>query len=481
MNSLTITSFNKHNMASDCGKSVVEYFGKGEGHECGYCKSKDTNFCYGMWGHMVNPSDYQDLIDRGWRRSGSYLYRPMLNVQCCPMYTIKCDAVNFKPSNSHKKVIKNFNRYINFDVRPKSSGMHTAADDEGRSDDDECDNSKKVDSSDLTASKVKLVPKQGEGEDINKPKCRKAKVIRAEKKKEKMMKRNEMGDNQTVTGRSKPTSSAKSLEQYLNDVVENPRHKLRVELVRSDSENKNQILDTSHSVYVKYQTAVHQSEPTEVSRRQFERFLVTSSLNKEESIKPGHPGFGSFHYRYWIDDKLVAVGVLDILPKCISSVYLFYDPDYSFLSLGTYAALKEIEFVRRLQAIDDGLSSYYMGFYIRSCPKMRYKGQFHPSFLLCPETFTWHPIEKCLPLLDSSKYCRFASSETVDREGASSNVDNVLVWCQGLRMRHADYIRHKPFSRKPSVKIDGNNPEKAKEYARLVGKTLSEKMFLVRV
>lgn len=69
----------------------------------------------------------------------------------------------------------------------------------------------------------------------------------------------------------------------------------------------------------------------------------------------------------------------------------------------------------------------------------------------------------------------------VDREGGSSNVDNVLIWCQGLRMRHADYVRHKPSSRKSSAKIDANNPEKAKEYSRLVGKTLSEKMLLVRV
>lgn len=37
------------------------------------------------------------------------------------------------------------------------------------------------------------------------------------------------------------------------------------------------------------------------------------------------------------------------------------------------SSLREIEFVRKLRAIDNDLSSYYMGFYIRSCPKMRYK------------------------------------------------------------------------------------------------------------
>ncbi|GBO41815.1 hypothetical protein AVEN_228590-1, partial [Araneus ventricosus] len=37
---------------------------------------------------------------------------------------------------------------------------------------------------------------------------------------------------------------------------------------------------------------------------------------------------------------------------------------------------------------------------------MRYKGHYVPSFLLCPETYTFQPIEKCKPLLDASKYSR---------------------------------------------------------------------------
>ena len=51
-------------------------------------------------------------------------------------------------------------------------------------------------------------------------------------------------------------------------------------------------------------------------------------------------GYGSFHQQYWLNGKLIAVGVIDILPKCVSSVYFFYDPDYNFLSLGTYGSLR---------------------------------------------------------------------------------------------------------------------------------------------
>lgn len=51
-------------------------------------------------------------------------------------------------------------------------------------------------------------------------------------------------------------------------------------------------------------------------------------------------GYGSFHFQYWLDDRLIAASVLDFLPYCISSVYFVYDIEYEFLSLGTYSALK---------------------------------------------------------------------------------------------------------------------------------------------
>lgn len=35
-----------------------------------------------------------------------------------------------------------------------------------------------------------------------------------------------------------------------------------------------------------------------------------------------------------MDGKLICVGVLDILPLCVSSVYLFYEPERSDLQLG---------------------------------------------------------------------------------------------------------------------------------------------------
>jgi arginine-tRNA-protein transferase len=96
---------------------------------------------------------------------------------------------------------------------------------------------------------------------------------------------------------------------------------------------------------------------------------------------------GVYHQHYRLGDVLLAVGVVDILPNGLSSVYLFYHPTFSheLVALGKYAILKEIEFAR------DNLKVpyYYLGYYIESCQKMRYKSEYKPSQLLCPKYYQW--------------------------------------------------------------------------------------------
>lgn len=65
-----------------------------------------------MWAHRMTVHDYQDLIDRGWRRSGKYCYKPTMSDTCCPSYTIRCDSQTFALSKSQKKVIKKVNRFL---------------------------------------------------------------------------------------------------------------------------------------------------------------------------------------------------------------------------------------------------------------------------------------------------------------------------------------------------------------------------------
>ena len=56
---------------------------------------------------------------------------------------------------------------------------------------------------------------------------------------------------------------------------------------------------------------------------------------------------------------------------------------------------------------------------------MRYKGQFIPSYLTCPETFTWHPIETCSALLEKNKYCRFGEENS--NEPDEVNIEHIKI------------------------------------------------------
>ena len=49
--------------------------------------------------------------------------------------------------------------------------------------------------------------------------------------------------------------------------------------------------------------------------------------------------YGSYHQLYRIDGELVALGVIDILPNCVSSVYFMYDTKWERFSLGKVCSL----------------------------------------------------------------------------------------------------------------------------------------------
>ncbi|VDP46596.1 unnamed protein product [Soboliphyme baturini] len=119
---------------------------------------------------------------------------------------------------------------------------------------------------------------------------------------------------------------------------------------------------------------IHNDLEKDITEKSFRRFLCDSPLvsgdlaNDEESSI-----YGSFHHQYWLNGRIIAVGVVDILPTGLSSKYFYYDPLYSKLCLGIYGALREIALIRQLAETNQNLRYYYMGYYIHSCQKMRYK------------------------------------------------------------------------------------------------------------
>jgi arginyl-tRNA---protein transferase len=159
------------------------------------------------------------------------------------------------------------------------------------------------------------------------------------------------------------------------------------------------------ALYKKYQIEIHKDKEDDLSETGFTRFLVTSPLKSTEIHPQLQLPYGSYHqlYRLVSTNELIAVGVIDLLPTGVSSVYCFYDPAHRDLVLGKYTALKEIAFSQQYE-----FSCYYMGFYIHNCEKMRYKGEYRPSELLCPVTLSWVPLADCIPLLDEFIFTPFA-------------------------------------------------------------------------
>ncbi|TMS04457.1 Arginyl-tRNA--protein transferase 1, partial [Larimichthys crocea] len=507
------------NMAGNKSCTIVEYFGGDDGYRCGYCKNEKGNFSHGMWSHTMTVQDYQDLIDRGWRRSGKYVYKPIMNKTCCPQYTIRCHALKFQPSKSHKKILKKMSKFLSKGELPKGQDdgepMDSVCEEAGpREPSKACHSEVKCaaitdiqkvvaecpaiaevqeeaadaapagsetsrkDSVSLDGRTTATAPKPGVGADASRPPCRKAKDLRKERRLQKEQMRHDADGVASIVSPTPPTptqtNQPKPLEDFITESLpDNSTHCLEVRLVRSNPPcpQFKASFDASYQVYKLYQMAIHKDPPDKPSESQFRRFLCDSPLEAEYSLDGPEVGYGSFHQQYWLDGRIVAVGVIDILPTCVSSVYLYYHPDFASLSLGSYSALREITFTRQLQKQSPKLSYYYLGFYIHSCPKMRYKGQYRPSELLCPETFVWVPIERCLPQLENSRYARFNQDLDAGDVRVLKDVGRALVLYRRTVMPYAAYSRKRKGS---------SDETEVQQYAGLVGQECAERILLYR-
>jgi arginine-tRNA-protein transferase len=80
---------------------------------------------------------------------------------------------------------------------------------------------------------------------------------------------------------------------------------------------------------------------------------------------------------YFLDNKLIAVALCDILEDSISAIYCFYDHDYSYLSLGKLSILLQIKLAKELN-----LSYVYLGYWIKDHYSMGYKEYYKPFEIL---------------------------------------------------------------------------------------------------
>ncbi|RAL36928.1 unnamed protein product [Cuscuta campestris] len=467
-------------------ESVVVDYGS-RNSSCGYCKSGGpTSASHGLMAIRLSVDDYQALLDRGWRRSGCYLYKPEMESTCCPSYTIRIKADDFVPSKEQCRVTKRMERFLEgilskqpqelMDSPTTSEAKEphpNVGDEKNHSEQFMHYLSEQIDNSVQTCVQHGEIPS-----DVQLPKASIKKVSPATKRKlsaqgveEELLftsnisfqivsvlrrTKNDSGSGSECSAQLTANDVAEKLSNRLNQLklsygfatkacnghinffssskclnpvnapesekakrctkrgyLEIKRHRLEIRLKRSTFDPE------EYSLYRRYQLRVHNDEPDKVTESSYRRFLVDTPLvfvppTADRSVPLC--GFGSFHQQYLIDGQLVAVGVIDILPKCLSSKYLFWDPDFAFLSLGKYSAQQEIRWVKENQVHCPSLQYYYLGYYIHSCHKMRYKAAYRPSELLCPLRYTWVPYEIVKPLLDR-KPCAVLSDYTTQDGG----------------------------------------------------------------
>lgn len=90
----------------------------------------------------------------------------------------------------------------------------------------------------------------------------------------------------------------------------------------------------------------------------------------------GHGEFG-YELLYFIDEKLVGVALIDILPNAISSIYCYYDHNYQKHSIGTFSILKQIMLAKSLN-----IEYLYLGYWVEKNDSLKYKSRFKPHEIL---------------------------------------------------------------------------------------------------
>tara|TARA_R110002110_G_scaffold166675_1_gene367461 strand:- start:19911 stop:20609 length:699 start_codon:yes stop_codon:yes gene_type:complete len=89
------------------------------------------------------------------------------------------------------------------------------------------------------------------------------------------------------------------------------------------------------------------------------------------------------YYRFYDEQRLVAIAVVDELLDGLSAIYTFFEPEQEQRSLGSFAILWQIAEAQRCH-----LDYVYLGYWIRDCQKMSYKSAYRPLQLYINSRWT---------------------------------------------------------------------------------------------
>ncbi|KAK4531279.1 hypothetical protein CCYA_CCYA07G2136 [Cyanidiococcus yangmingshanensis] len=417
-----------------------------------------------LWAHRLCPEDYQLLMDRGWRRSGCFVYLPDNEHGCCPQYAVRIPLQGFEPTRSQRRVLRRWCAFVrapgelatqcflsygfegtqSLDQRSRASSIRSSGREQEPAEATPTDARLEVLRTQLEPS-LRRVPRKSQAV------SRGAHFTTAlawklahEHKTSVTEEANQLaallwrrGAEQLGIARidvnhghvnlydgmelgREPMANTRRPGPSSHPVVvsKQPKAILRMELLRPEYR------ENAFCLYCKYQRRIHGDAESELRPERYSRFLVDHPFRSECA------SYGAFHLHMYIDDELVIVSVLDILPGCLSSKYCFYDPDLPpRLSAGIFAALCEIQFARHVLHVP----YYYLGFYIHSCRKMQYKISFRGSQLLCGHCFHWKSFDDVARrVLDQDEHCVGFCTESTPYADQPLNLkprlETVLVW-----------------------------------------------------
>jgi arginine-tRNA-protein transferase len=105
-------------------------------------------------------------------------------------------------------------------------------------------------------------------------------------------------------------------------------------------------------------------------------YNLTTPEHYYSSFVDGHNKFG-YEVLYFDNERLIGVDLIDILEDGISSIYFYYDPDYSYYSLGKLSLYQQIKFAKKTNK-----KWIYLGYYVKDCPSLSYKSHYKPFLTL---------------------------------------------------------------------------------------------------
>lgn len=113
-----------------------------------------------------------------------------------------------------------------------------------------------------------------------------------------------------------------------------------------------------------------------IEQRHADGDMYPPTREQYTSFLTGEWGSVNF-YEFKKDGRLLAVSVADVMDNGISAIYTYFDPYSTKRSLGRFVILSLLDIAKK-----KNLPAVYLGYWIKSSPKMHYKSEYRPLEIL---------------------------------------------------------------------------------------------------